>query len=238
MWLPHSDLFHTAHRVKTQQVGKSRGERCGNIELAAYLSNSERPVSLVLDLRIVHERWGSSSKPSLNGHLHCPTDIDRTLNESAADKVLQYRADYNNRPSHVITFIHAIPSTSARLHSEFVLLFLQVHRETDRFRAASGVQIAQSAFHFRRAAFSSQLKSKVDHVLNKTTALRINLNIDDTLIVPILKVTSTKAMWKEKKNTNLIEGKRTNSLQFENKQVGVRYGLIQGSLSSFFGCIH
>jgi hypothetical protein len=38
----------------------------------------------------------------------------------------------------------AIASTSVRLHSEFVrLLFLQAHRETDRFFAASGVQLAQ-----------------------------------------------------------------------------------------------
>jgi hypothetical protein len=39
----------------------------------------------------------------------------------------------------------AIASTSGRLHSEFVrLLFLQTHRETDRFFPASGVQLAQS----------------------------------------------------------------------------------------------
>jgi hypothetical protein len=35
---------------------------------------------------------------------------------------------------HLISFMPAIPSTSDRLHSEFIrLLFLQVHRETDRF---------------------------------------------------------------------------------------------------------
>ena len=39
----------------------------------------------------------------------------------------------------------AISSTFGRLHSEFVcLLFLQAHRETDRFFAASGVQLAQN----------------------------------------------------------------------------------------------
>ena len=65
-----ADLFRTTHRVKTQQVAKSRGQRCGDIELTAYLSNAAGPVSLVLDLRIAHERWGSS--PSLNGHLHYP----------------------------------------------------------------------------------------------------------------------------------------------------------------------
>ena len=46
-----------------------------------------------------------------------------------------------------------IPSTSGRIHSEFVrLLFLQVHRETDRFFEASGVQLPQpdhDQFHNR-----------------------------------------------------------------------------------------
>ena len=38
-----------------------------------------------------------------------------------------------------------IVSASGRLHSEFVcLLFLQAHRETDRFFAGSGVQLTQS----------------------------------------------------------------------------------------------
>ncbi len=33
------DLFHTTHKVKTQQVVKNRGHHCGDIELAGYLSN-------------------------------------------------------------------------------------------------------------------------------------------------------------------------------------------------------
>jgi hypothetical protein len=76
----------------------------------------------------------------------------------------------------------AIASTSGRLHNEFVrLFFLHAHRETDRFFAASGVELAQSnrtQFHYRRAAFSSQLKSKVDSILAKAAALRVKLNID------------------------------------------------------------
>ena len=75
----------------------------------------------------------------------------------------------------------AIASTSGRLHSEFIrLLFLQVHRETDRFFEASGVQLAQhdrGLFHFRRAAFSPQLKEKVVSTLAKAAALSVNLNI-------------------------------------------------------------
>ncbi len=122
-------------------------------------------MALVLDLRIAHERWGSSSNPSVNGQLRYPTDLDMTLNEAAADKNSQYRAHYNNRP---YVFYAFYASTSGRLHCEFVrLLFLQAHRKTNRFFAASGVQLAQSnhQYQYRRAVFSSQLKSKVGHIL-------------------------------------------------------------------------
>jgi hypothetical protein len=50
------DLFHTIHKVKTQQVVKTRGQYCGDIELTGCLVNETGPVSLVLDLRIVHDR--------------------------------------------------------------------------------------------------------------------------------------------------------------------------------------
>ena len=77
-----------------------------------------------------------------------------------------------------------IPSTSGRLHSEFIrLLFLQAHRETDRFFAASGVQLPQfdrGFFHFHRADFSSMFKSRVGNILVKTT--RITFNLDEAPI--------------------------------------------------------
>jgi hypothetical protein len=47
-----ADLFRTTHKVKTQQVIKSRGQYCGDIELEGYLANVVGPVPLVLDLRI------------------------------------------------------------------------------------------------------------------------------------------------------------------------------------------
>ncbi len=77
----------------------------------------------------------------------------------------------------------AIAGTNGRLHSEFIrLLFLQVHRETDRFFAASGIQSVQSNmggfFHLRRAAFSSILKSRVGHIMGTASVLRVNLNLD------------------------------------------------------------
>ena len=133
-----ADLFRTTHKVKTQQVVKSRGQHRGDIELAGYLVNAAGPVPLVLDLRIAHDRFGSSSNPDLNGKLHCPNDMDKSLNEDAADKIRKYRADYNNNPPNAIAFMPAIASKSGRLHSEFIrILFLQAHR--DRFFAASGV---------------------------------------------------------------------------------------------------
>jgi hypothetical protein len=139
-------------------------------------------VSLVLDLRIVHDRVGSSADPTLNGHLKYPNNLDQSLNDSTADKIRKYRPDYNNRTPSVVSFMSAIPRTSVRLHSEFVrLLFLQSHRETDRFFSVSGVHLAQTdrgQFHFRRAAFSQQLKGKVGLTLDKAATLRINLNLD------------------------------------------------------------
>jgi hypothetical protein len=53
-----------------------------------------------------------------------------------------------------------------------------VYQKTDRFFAASGVQLAQSntQYHYRRAAFSSQLKLKVGHILNKASG-SIDTNI-------------------------------------------------------------
>ncbi len=84
-------------------------------------------------------------------------------------------------------FMSVIVCTSGRLHSEPVcLLFLQVHRETDRFFADSGVQLAQldrDQFHYHRVAFSSQIKSKVGNILGKVAVLLVNLIIDGAPLV-------------------------------------------------------
>jgi hypothetical protein len=134
----------------TGKVIKSRGQHCGDVELAGYLAN------------------------------------DKSLNEAASDKIRKYRSDYNNNPPNTVSFMTVIPSTSGRLHSEFVrLLFLQTHRETDLFFAASGIQLAQpysGFFHFHLVVFSSQLKTKVGSTLAKASTLRINLNMDETPI--------------------------------------------------------
>jgi hypothetical protein len=128
-----------------------------------------------------------NTDPNLNGHLHYPNDIDTSLNEDVTETNRKYRSDYDNNPPDVISFMSAVGSTSGRLHREFVLLlFLQTHRGTDRFYSVSGVQLAQhdrGQFHYRRVVFSSQLRSKWDNILDKTTTLRITLNKDGAPIV-------------------------------------------------------
>jgi hypothetical protein len=60
------------------------GQHCGDIELVGYLPNAAGPVPLVLDLRITHDRVGSTSDPTLNGHLHYPNNLDKSLNDTDA----------------------------------------------------------------------------------------------------------------------------------------------------------
>ncbi len=69
---------------------RSRGQKCGDMELTGYLVNTVDPVSLVLDLRLTQKCWGSNSDPTLNGNLHYPNDIDRSLNETVDDKIRKY----------------------------------------------------------------------------------------------------------------------------------------------------
>jgi hypothetical protein len=96
-------------------------------------------------------------------------NLDKSLNDAAADKLRKYHVDYNNNLPIVVSFMSGITSTFGRLHIEFIrLLFLQTHRETDHFFAPSGVQSVQfdrGFFHFRRVAFSSILKSRVSNII-------------------------------------------------------------------------
>ena len=85
-----ADLFRTTHRTISQQVVRSRGQYCGDIEIVGYLTNESGTVPLVLDLRITNERFGRSSDLSLNGTLHYPNDKDRSLNETAGDSEIPH----------------------------------------------------------------------------------------------------------------------------------------------------
>ncbi len=47
-------------RLKREQVVKNRGQYSGDVGISGYLDNTTGPVSVVMDLRIVHDRVGSS----------------------------------------------------------------------------------------------------------------------------------------------------------------------------------
>jgi len=89
----------------------------------------------------------------------------------------------------------AVASTSGLLHCELVrILFLETHLET-RFLTVSGVHLAQTnhdMFRFHYTVFYSQLKSKVDNILAKAAALRINLKIDGGVIRELRRGTKRK----------------------------------------------
>ncbi len=108
------DLFHTTHKVQTQHPGSS-----------------------------MWGHWSDCLPRDFNGQWSYPHDLECPLNETVTDKIHQYRTDYNNRPSNTVSFIPSVASTTGRLHCELVhLLFLQDHRETHRFFAESGFQLA------------------------------------------------------------------------------------------------
>jgi len=59
-------------------------------------------VSLMMYLLISHDRFGSTSDPSLNGHLRYPNDIDRSLNETVTDMIsVESRSALNQNDSWV-----------------------------------------------------------------------------------------------------------------------------------------
>ena len=52
------NLFHTTTKVSTSNVSHNRVQRCGDIELVVFLGDDTGPTPLILDLLIVHERYG------------------------------------------------------------------------------------------------------------------------------------------------------------------------------------
>ncbi len=93
-----ADLFRTTHKDKTHKVVKIRGQHCRDFELVGCLTNASGPVSLVMDLRVAHDRVGSSADPGLYGHLRYPNNLDQSLNDTSSDKLRKYRTDYNFNP--------------------------------------------------------------------------------------------------------------------------------------------
>jgi hypothetical protein len=89
-------LFRTAgHTVRTLfGVTTSAGKRRADVEICNYLRDQAGSQSLVCDLSISHDRYGSSSHPLQNGRLTHPHDFDAPLRVAAQRKINSQRQQY------------------------------------------------------------------------------------------------------------------------------------------------
>ncbi len=85
-------LFHTAgHIVRTQHgVTASTGQRPGDVEIGSFLQDGVGRLSLVFDLSMTHNRFGSSSHVQQNGLLSYLQDLDASLRLAAHRKIDSY----------------------------------------------------------------------------------------------------------------------------------------------------
>ena len=73
-WSPCSALSSTQLDTRS-----ARSQRRGNVEMRNYLRDEAGSRSLVFDLAVTHQRFGSSSHPHQNGLRTHPQDIDAPL---------------------------------------------------------------------------------------------------------------------------------------------------------------
>jgi hypothetical protein len=138
--------FRTAgHIVRTQHgVTASAGQRRGDVEIRSFPQDAAGRRSLVFDLSMTHDRFGSSSHVQQNGLLLHPQDLDAPLGLAAQRKINSYRQKYADNQN--ISFLPAIVSTSTLSASEagtaenffglFAMLFEDVAKEDDVFMAS------------------------------------------------------------------------------------------------------
>jgi len=148
--------------VKVTSTGFIAGPRRGDVEIRHYLRD-QAGRSLVFDLIIAHDRFGSSSHVRQNGLFTHPQDLDGPLRVAAQRKINAYGQQYADNQN--ISFLPAMVSTSNRMHDEFLrLIFLKAHQETEaHFTADAAGMSSQNyqtdVFRFKRAAFLQSLKS-------------------------------------------------------------------------------
>jgi hypothetical protein len=134
-------LFRTAgHTVRMQHgVTATAGQRCGDVEIRNYLQDAADRRSMVFDLSMTHDRFGSSSHVQQNGLLSHTQDLDAPLRLAAQRKINSYRQQYADNQN--ISFLPAIVSTSTRMHTgrpRRTSLPLECHRNaTNRTRSVS-----------------------------------------------------------------------------------------------------
>ena len=99
------------HLVRTQHgVTASAGQRRGDVEVRSYLRDQAGSRSLVFDLSIAHDRFGSSSHVQQNWSLSHPQDFDCLMRVAAHRETNAYKQTYADNQN--ISFLPAIMSTS------------------------------------------------------------------------------------------------------------------------------
>jgi hypothetical protein len=105
----------------SKESGLYDGENKKVSALRNYLRDQAGSLSLVFDLSIAHDRFGSSSHVQQNGCLSHPQDIDAPLPIAAQRKIDAYWQQYADNQN--ISFLPAIVSTSTRTASFCVFFF-------------------------------------------------------------------------------------------------------------------
>jgi hypothetical protein len=82
--------------AKLQEVRATAAKLCrdrtrGDVEVRSYLRDQAGSRSLVFDLSIAHDRFGSSSHVQKNGSLSHPQDLDGPMRVAAQRKINAYR---------------------------------------------------------------------------------------------------------------------------------------------------
>jgi len=126
------------------------------------------------DLSITHERWGASDHPSKNSQLRYPDDHNKSLWEAFLCPVLLYQSAYAS--NYNISFLPSIFSTSGSIlgvPSPAILPRSSPGRDSDEFFRPTGqlAQPNQDCVFSKLAAFFNSHKSRVGHIIAKTTAL-------------------------------------------------------------------
>ena len=109
----------TGTKVKTQRaVTAVDGNKRGDLELVAYISNGAQ--DLVLDLSFRHYRGGAAPRNwHRNGELLHPGQPDKDLDQKAESKIAKYRELYRDHHRQ-LDFLPAIASTSSAPLAGFI----------------------------------------------------------------------------------------------------------------------
>ena len=160
-WYPSLALYSGRLDTRSAPSTASAGQRRDDVEVKNYLWDQAGSLSLVFDLSITHERFGSSSHVQQNGLLTHLQDLDAPLRLAAHRKINSYRQQFADNQN--ISFLPVMMTTSSRMHGEFLrLLLLLVHRETEAHFIATGMPSQSNnsdMFRLKRAACFQSLKT-------------------------------------------------------------------------------